>query len=284
MAKDKHTILSQEVLTKRASDEGRVKLSPQDPYLEYAIAILPSSEGAQKITDINTKLADKLVPQGLENKHNKCHVTLYHGAYKAQDLPTISAKLGDIACNTGRFTLNFKDIVVVGPNRWIDINIKRSDEVIEKVEQDYKAICGLHNKVVDTFYEYHQRPLERATNTLETLKSQIEAQNDNALKIEQIQTYGVSGVKELYNPHTTMWYQWPANDVLERAAGSVEVNSSFSCDAWALVIAKLGFNGNIEGEMIGDDPSHHPYAVFPLGQAFTVGEAMELAAKTDLDW
>lgn len=277
-------MLQQKVQTKQVNDE--VKLSPQDPHLEYAIAILPSSEGAQKITDINTKLADKLVPQGLENKHNKCHVTLYHGAYKAQDLPAISAKLGDIACNTERFTLNFDDnIVVVGSNRWIDINIKRSDEVIEKVEQDYKIICGLHNKVVDTFNEYHQRPLERASNALETLKSQIEAQNDNALKTaKQIQIYGVSGVKELYNPHTTMWYQWPTNDVFECAAGSVEVNSSFSCDAWALVIAKLGFNGNIEGEMIGSDHSHHLYAVFPLGQAFTVGEAMELAAKTDLDW
>ena len=28
-----------------------------DPYVEYAIAILPNSEVAQKFTDINTKLA-----------------------------------------------------------------------------------------------------------------------------------------------------------------------------------------------------------------------------------
>lgn len=266
-------MLQQKVQTKQINDE--VKLSPQDPYIEYAIAILPSSEGVQKITDIHKKLAEQLIPQGLEEKPNKCHVTLYHGAYKAQDLPAISAKLGDIAYNIKSLTLNFKDIVVVGPNRWIDINIKRSDENPE-VEQAYKAICNLHRKVVDTFNEYHQRPLERAIVALEALKDQIAAGNENALKIaKQIQTYGVSGLYELYNPHTTMWYQWPTNPALEKAVESVkpEVNDSFSCDGWALVIGKLGFNGNIESLD----------AVLPLGQNLTVDQARELAGETNLD-
>jgi 2'-5' RNA ligase len=287
MTKEKYTLQPQEGQIKQASDKAKVKLSPQDPYIEYAIAILPSLEGAQKITDINAKLAKKLVPQGLENKHNKCHVTLYHGAYKAEDLPEISAKLGGIACNIKKLTLNFDDnIVVVGPGRWIDINIKRSDANAE-VEQNYKAICNLHSKVVDTFYGYHQRPLERTTMTLEALKDQIAAGNENALKIaKQIQTYGVSGLYELYNPHTTLWYQWPTNSVLKDAVESAkhEVKSGFSCDGWALVIAKLGFNGNIEGEVVGNDLSHHPYAVFPLGQDSTVDQAKELGAKTELDW
>ncbi|MFY9589962.1 hypothetical protein [Rickettsia endosymbiont of Halotydeus destructor] len=173
--------------------------------------------------------------------------------------------------------MNFKDIIVVGPNRWIDININRSDEVIEKVEQDYKAICNLHSEIVDTFSGYHQRPFERASNTLEILEPQIKAENDNALKIaNQIQTYGVSGLYELYNPHTTMWYQWPTNPALEEAAESVKhkVNDSFPCEGWALVIGKLGFNGNIK----------HLEAIFPLGQDTTVEQAMVLGATTDLDW
>ncbi|WP_342169916.1 hypothetical protein [Rickettsia endosymbiont of Seladonia tumulorum] len=247
-----------------------------DPYVEYAIAILPSSEVAQKFTDINTKLAKQLGPQGLEHKHNKCHVTLYHGVYNFLDLPKISAKLADIAYNTKNITLNFKnEIVVTGPDRWIDINIKRFDEN-DKVKKDYEAICDLHNKVVDTFNEYHKHPLERASNTLETLKPKIEAQDENALKIaKQIEKYGVSGFKELYNPHTTIWYQWPTNLALNDAANSVKGEASdFSCDASALVLGELGFNGNIE----------NPYAVFPLGQDFTIEQAIELAAKTNLDW
>nr|WP_253308528.1 hypothetical protein [Rickettsia endosymbiont of Ceutorhynchus assimilis] len=196
------------------------KAKPQDPYTEYAIAILPNPEGAKQITDIHKKLAEQLILQGLEEKPNKGHITLYHGAYKAEDVPAISAKLGEIACKTENLTLNFDDnIVVVGPDRWIDINIKRSDANAE-VEQNYKAICNLHSKVVDTFYGYHQRPLERATNVLETetFQSQIKAQDEKALKIaNQIQTYGVSGLYELYNPHTTMWYQWPTNPALEKA-------------------------------------------------------------------
>jgi len=107
---------------------------------EYAIAILPSYEVAQKITDINTKISNHLVPQGLEHKHNKCHVTLYHGAYDEKDLPEITAELAKIAYETKNITLNFKnEIVVTGPNRWIDINIKRFDED-DKVKQDYEAI------------------------------------------------------------------------------------------------------------------------------------------------
>lgn len=173
---------------------------------------------------------------------------MYHGVYNFLDLPKISAKLAEIAYNTKNITLNFKnDIVVVGPDRWIDINIKRFDEN-DKVKKDYEVICDLHNKVVDTFNEYHKRPLERANNTLETLKPQIEAQDENALKIaQQIEKYGVSGVKELYNPHTTIWYQWPTDSALNDAANIVNDNfTGFSCEASALVLGELGYNENIE--------------------------------------
>ncbi|XVN41318.1 MAG: hypothetical protein RCO49_01670 [Rickettsia endosymbiont of Argas persicus] len=245
-----------------------------DSFVEYAIAILPSSEVAQKLTGINAKLAEHL--EGLERKPNKCHVTLYHGAYKPEDLSKISAKLSNIAYETKNITLNFKnEIVVTGPDRWIDINIKRFDEN-DKVKQDYEEICKLHNTVVDKFSSYHQRPLERASDDLETLKSKIEAQDENALKkAQQIGTYGVSGVKELYNPHTTLWYQRPTNPALNKAAETVKNEASgFPCDAYALIFGKLGYNGNIE-ELC---------TVFPFGENYNLEQGVELAAKTVLDW
>lgn len=102
---------------------------------EYAIAILPDYIVVEKITKINTKLANHLIPQGLEHKSNKCHVTLYHGAYDEKDLPKIRTELANLAYTIKSLTLNFKDeIVVVGPNRWIDINIKCSDENNKVIE------------------------------------------------------------------------------------------------------------------------------------------------------
>jgi|GEM_PF-5754163 len=138
-----------------------------------------------------------------------------------------------------------------------------------------KQLCNLHNIVVDTFNKYHQRPLERASNTLETLKPKIEAQDENALKMaQQIKIYGVSGIKESYNPHTTLWYQWPTNPILNSAVESVKHETNeLSCDGWALILGKLGFNGNIES----------PYAVFPLGQETNMDEAVKLAAETHCD-
>jgi hypothetical protein len=168
--------------------------------------MLPSSEGAQKLTAIHKKLAEKLVPQGLKRRLIKDILHYIMVRIEPKIYQKLPLKLGEIACNTKSLTLNFDDnIVVVGPGRWIDINIKRSAANSE-VEQNYKAICNLHSKVVDTFYGYHQGPLERATNVpeTETFQSQIKAQDEKALKIEkQIQTYGVSGLYELYNPHFT---------------------------------------------------------------------------------
>lgn len=258
----------------------------EDSYVEYNIAIIPNEEGAQRFSAINAELSKEL--EGFENRHNKAHISLYHGAYRVQDLSEIAKKLENTAFDAGNFQLQFEDkLAVIGSDRYIEIKIKPFDKNNEKVKHDYEKIVDLHNKVVDTFSKYHQRPLERMNSRLEALKSQAEAKNENALKaIQQIETYGVSNLKESFIPHVTLWYQWPTNPAINEAAKTVEKNikSSFSFDAWAIVFGKLGFNGNIVGEQINNSSSFHPYAVFPLGKAFSLEEAKELAVKTNLDW
>lgn len=260
----------------------------QESYVEYNIAIITNPEGAQQFSAINAKLAEQLVPQGFKNRHNKAHVSLYHGAYNIQDLQEIVIKLGNITKDTKNFQLHFEDkLAVIGPDRYVEIKIKPSDTGNEKVQEDYEKIVDFHKKIVDTFSVYHQRPLKRMNSLIEALKPQVEAKDENASKIlQQIKTYGVSSVKELFTPHVTLWYQWPSNPAINDAAKNVEkeIESTFSFDAWALVFGKLGFNGNIVGEKIGNSSSFHPLAVFPLGKMYNIEQAKELAAKTDLDW
>lgn len=68
---------------------------------------------------------------------------------------------------------------------------------------------------------------------------------------------------------------WSTNPALNDAANAVKDEvDEFSCESSALVIAELGFNGNIE----------KLYAIFPLGQETNIDEAIKLAAETHLNW
>ena len=190
---------------------------------EYGIVILPEEKCAQEAERLNRNIAKILSP--LKNVNNYWHVTLYHGAYEKNDLNEIYDKLKGLQLKP--LTLNFTKIYSTS-NRWIDLGTEKTE-----------YLQNLHISVVQLASPYHKRPLARSRDIYKNMTSN---------QREQVDNYGVSGILEMYNPHMTLFYQYPPRAELQQAAIKIENNfkENLICKASKIVIGELGYNGNIK--------------------------------------
>ena len=97
----------------------------------------------------------------------------------------------------------------------------------------------LHKTIVQLASPYHKRPLDRSRDVYKDM---------TGVQREQVDNYGVSGLLELYNPHMTLFYQYPPSSELQHAAKEIGVNfkENMVCKASKIVLGELGYNGNIQ--------------------------------------
>lgn len=190
---------------------------------EYGIVIFPEAKCRKEAKKLNADIARTL--SHLKNAGNYWHVTLYHGAYERKSLDEIYAKLK--ALELKPFTLNFTKIYSTA-DRWVDLGAEKTE-----------YLQHLHETVVQLASPYHKRPLSRS---IDIYKSMTDAQR------EQVVQYGVSGILAMYNPHMTLFYQYPPSPTLQYAAAKMENNfkKNMVCKAYKLIIGELGYNGNIK--------------------------------------
>ena len=197
-------------------------LATENAIKEYGIIIFPEDKCIKVAEKLNKDIRSEL--PDIDNSHNHPHVTLYHGAYRKEDLDEIYNKIRQL--NFKPLALNFTKIYSTS-DRWIDWGVEKSE-----------YLGNLHRKVVEIANPYHKRPLERSADIYRNI-----AQD----KRTQIDKYGVSGVLELYNPHMTLFYQYPANPELQKVAENISAHpkENMLCKADKIVIGELGYNGNI---------------------------------------
>lgn len=196
---------------------------------EYAIALKLPEHLAKKAAEMNQRLAAAL--PGHENVPNNWHVTLYHGAYDESDLDQIESLVKTMEAK--QFAAKFIGSKYNTGNRWIDWKVEDTD-----------TIHNLHKAVVALASLYHQRPLERSSDPL--------VYNDSLppAKKAQIDKYGVTGIDseegQFYNPHTTLFYEYPPYADLATVLDKVDLgNETEEFTFTEIIIGKLGFNGNI---------------------------------------
>jgi len=189
---------------------------------EYGIVVLPE-EKCVKIAEKLNADAQKLL-SNLKNVKNHWHVTLYHGAYKINDLDKIYSKLKELKLQP--FNLNFTNVYSTA-DRWIDLGLEKT-EYLQK----------LHVSVVHLASPYHKRPLARSEDIYDNMTSS---------QREQVDSYGVSGILSLYNPHMTLFYQYPPSPELPQAATKLkdDFKKNMVCKASQVALGELGYNGNI---------------------------------------
>jgi len=190
---------------------------------EYGIVILPEEKCTKIAVKLNADIT-KLLPH-LTNVQNYWHVTLYHGAYETKDLSHVYNKIKKLPLKS--FTLNFTKVYSTS-DRWIDLGTEKT-----------KYLQNLHISVVQLASPYHKRPLARSSDVYKDMTSG---------QREQVSRYGVSGVLELYNPHMTLFYQYPPNPELQEVVKKIEnhFKENIICKASKIVLGELGYNGNIE--------------------------------------
>lgn len=187
---------------------------------EYGIVLLLEDNSTKVAAELNKQIAAKL-PE-LTNVNNNWHVTLYHGAYTKDGLDQIYAKLQSLKLEP----LNLKFISIYPTaDRWIGLGIEKSE-----------GLQQLHTTIVKLASPYHKRPLQRAVDTY--ADSPVD-------KRQQIDTYGVAGILEMYKPQMTLFYQYPANSKLQEVAKEITAPVPMSGQVAKLAIGELGYNGNI---------------------------------------
>lgn len=200
-----------------------LSLAEDNDIKEYGIVILPDHKCRKIAENLNQDIAKIL--SDFKNVKNYWHITLYHGAYETKDLKEIYNKLKALPLKP--FNLTFTKIYSTA-NRWVDLGTEKTEYLQE-----------LHKSIVQLASPYHKRPLKRAADIYNDLSVD---------KRKQIHSYGVSGVLELYNPHMTLFYQYPPNVKLQEAAKKIanKVTNNIVCKASKIVLGELGYNGNIE--------------------------------------
>ncbi|MCC8371966.1 MAG: hypothetical protein LN568_04410 [Rickettsia endosymbiont of Pseudomimeciton antennatum] len=190
---------------------------------EYGIVILPEEECTRVAEKLNQDIAKIL--SHLNNVKNYWHVTLYHGAYETKDLQQIYNKIKGLKLQP--FTLNLSKIYSTA-DRWIDLGAEKT-----------KYLQELHESIVHLASPFHKHPLARSKDVYKDMSN---------VQREQVDNYGVSGVLELYNPHMTLFYQYPPRFELQDTAKRVAASSkeNMVCKASKIIIGELGYNGNIE--------------------------------------
>lgn len=190
---------------------------------EYGIVILPEDRCVKKAEISNISI--KKLFNNLKTVKNYWHVTLYHGAYEINDLSKIYNKLKELQLRP--FTLNFSKIYSTA-DRWIDLGVEKTIH-----------LQNLHTSAVLLASPYHKRPLARSTDVYKDMTID---------QREQVDSYGVSGILSSYNPHMTLYYQYPPNSELQQAALEMESNAKINmvCKASRIVLGELGYNGNVE--------------------------------------
>lgn len=200
-----------------------------DSIREYAIAVLLPPEAAKKAAEMNKQIAAQLPT--FANPHNNWHVTLYHLACNKEAISEIVSKLRELKVEP--FKLSFTGLYATA-DRWVDWGMTNTE-----------PLGALHKTVVEIASKHHKRPLKRASDIYNTLPAEKRAQVD---------AYGVSGVLEFYNPHTTLfYYEFEKNglkgDMALQAVSKklTEMNgmAEVTCDASVIVVGELGYNGNI---------------------------------------
>ncbi|RYE06118.1 MAG: hypothetical protein EOP33_02665 [Rickettsiaceae bacterium] len=189
---------------------------------EYGIVILLEDKCTKKAQELNRRIGEIL--DKLKNVDNHLHVTLYHGASNLKDLAQIYRKIQQLSLKP--FTLNL-DKIYSTADRWIDLGIEKTD-YLQKI----------HNHVVAIASPYHKRPLARSSDAYQDVTD---------VQRRQIDDYGVGNVLEFYNPHMTLFYQYPPNAELREAIISIRPYCTLMvCKASKIVIGELGYNGNIK--------------------------------------
>ena len=186
------------------------------PISEYGIVLIPSKECTNKAIELNEIIAHRLA--GLENPHNNWHVTLYHGAFEQKDLSAIYNKLRSL--NVKNVLLKFSKIYPTS-DRWIDWGVQKNSE-----------LQALHEAVVRIASPYHKRPLKRSADIYDSLDSE---------KKHQVDEYGVSGILQYYNPHMTLFYQYPPSPTLQ----NIKLDQVLRVCHAHIAVGELGYNGNI---------------------------------------
>jgi hypothetical protein len=191
---------------------------------EYGYGIVIKLQGGCRdaARQLNAQFAEELGKYGLKNQNNIWHVTLYHAVYKEEHLPQIWAQIKSL--DLSNIKLNFSQIYVTA-DRWIDWLVDKTP----KLE-------SLHKQVVEIASPYHQGRLPRSHDVYSDM---------NLFQQQQVDFYGVSGILDLYKPHTSLFYQYPPNIALQEAAKIVDDVVPRSCDVESIILGELGYNGNM---------------------------------------
>jgi 2'-5' RNA ligase len=189
---------------------------------EYGIVIIPEEKCIKYAIQLNNIIAKNL--PNLENVHNNWHITLYHGAYDQHDLLKIKSDINLL--NYNKFDIKFNKFYITA-DRWVDWGVEKTE-----------TLQFLHESMVKIGSKYHKRPLDRARDIYNDVDSERKAQIDK---------YGVSGVMNLYNPHMTLFYTYPADSSIQETLKMIEnpKYNGVTCSTSKLALGKLGYNGNI---------------------------------------
>jgi len=193
---------------------------------EYGIAILMPDEYLTQAQKMNHAIAAR-VP-ALPNFRNIYHITLFQGRFSSGKIEELQKELK--AQHFEKFRLTLGKEIKTSEQRYINWMPKENYELKK-----------IHRRVVEIANPYRLGILARY------IDSYGELEKDQR---QQVVKYGMPGLLDDYEPHVTLFYFANKNPDIEKIAQKISVPEDSHeincCDALKMVIAEIGYAGNIE--------------------------------------
>jgi 2'-5' RNA ligase len=185
------------------------------------IVLLPSKEVSQKAIELSQKISKEFEVFFVLNEESRIpHVSLYHSAYPAENIPKVKEVIEDIANITASFPVELTN-VFWQKEGWLDFQADKSEPLI-----------NLHNQVVERLNSF------RKDNLMESDKEDFSSLSKG--EQESINLYGYRHARELFRPHLTITRLKNGNAVTV----SKELDgNNLSFDATDIALCRLGNYG-----------------------------------------
>jgi 2'-5' RNA ligase len=196
----------------------------QDNNKEYGILLLLPEEYFSEAQKMNEEIAAQ--SRIVENLPNIFHITLFQGRFGENKIEDLYQELKNQ--NFRKVKIITKSKITTTDGRYINWVVKKNDEIKD-----------LHRQVLEIANPYHQGTLVLYIDSYASL---------NQKQQKQVESYGMAGVLDEYNPHVTLFYFTQKNSDIDIIAGKISPPRFMwkNFTATQMAIAELGYDGNIK--------------------------------------
>jgi len=192
---------------------------------EYGIAIRLPKEYFTAAQKMNRAISAQ---EASPNSRNVFHITLFQGRFDQNKIDELQKTLR--AQHFEKFRITFGLEIKTAQNLYINWIPKENNELKK-----------MHHRVVEIANSYRLGILSRYIDSYGDLTKE---------QRQQVVKYGMPGLFDDYEPHLTLFYFDKKNSEIEKIANKISVPENGHeincCDATTLLIAEIGYRGNIE--------------------------------------